>query len=605
MGTKAPAWLWVPTDNGTVNGIPVGLQCYTGEQSFDLLVVDASSDWQSQAIPLPWGGDSPAKINLSAGLNDFLIPRGQFLDSPLGQAVLLGTAMPYNSSNPYPALVGTSGRGVISGFGETSDWMADLAAYWQNRTIANVSGATPISSFETGTSSTSSLNVNMTVVTSASTDNLGGVPSETGLYNASDTPPALQSIFTLNVTNQTTLDLLLAGLFDNSSGGSHGVNGTFEEVTNQVQSLGLDGVVINAIPNVTAPSDGLYGPYTGGYSGPSGSLWGDFWNAVSSVVENPLGAVLSLATVVWNGAVAIATYVNHLAHEAAAIGAEVVARTVATLVQVGQDIANALMAFLNWLWQEIAGFFKSAIEGLAGAFKAAKAAWVSENLAAANETVAGMDGTGGALSHAQSELQAVLVNPLALEIAVTVAVSVVVYVALPFEIGPGTLVSFLVPIIVSALGATLSLGGGGGLLGTAGQFLDGGIGSTFAWLESASEWIWNSTHPSLSSSAVTSFLAPSVPGDHWTFVALLLGGIGLIASQITVSLLGAASNGNSFARLALTEAAAGSAILAVLLVISEWLLSIWAPSGLAATVAEGALDVGALMLGAFSILFGA
>ncbi|MGB6442623.1 MAG: hypothetical protein WBF81_04930, partial [Thermoplasmata archaeon] len=456
MGTKAPAWLWVPTDNGTVNGIPVGLQCYTGEQSFDLLVVDASSDWQSQAIPLPWGGDSPAKINLSAGLNDFLIPRGQFLDSPLGQAVLLGTAMPYNSSNPYPALVGTSGRGVISGFGETSDWMADLAAYWQNRTIANVSGATPISSFETGTSSTSSLNVNMTVVTSASTDNLGGVPSETGLYNASDTPPALQSIFTLNVTNQTTLDLLLAGLFDNSSGGSHGVNGTFEEVTNQVQSLGLDGVVINAIPNVTAPSDGLYGPYTGGYSGPSGSLWGDFWNAVSSVVENPLGAVLSLATVVWNGAVAIATYVNHLAHEAAGIGAQVLARVASTLVSIGKVILNALQELLQYIIEIASAALRAAFEPIVAAAEAYTGRLASDFQQTVNDSLANRS-----LAADESRFWSDVAQPLFwVALAAAVVIEVVVTTVEGVTLGTGFILSLIIGALISETLAASVLAGG-------------------------------------------------------------------------------------------------------------------------------------------------
>jgi hypothetical protein len=42
IGTKAPTLLWVPTDNATVSGLPVGLQQHTGEQSFDLVVVNPS-----------------------------------------------------------------------------------------------------------------------------------------------------------------------------------------------------------------------------------------------------------------------------------------------------------------------------------------------------------------------------------------------------------------------------------------------------------------------------------------------------------------------------------------------------------------------------------
>ena len=375
LGTKDPTWLWIPTDNSTVNGLPLGLERYTGEQSFDLVVVDATSNWQSQPIPLPWGGDAAATINLSAGLNDFLIPRAQFVDSPFGQAVLLGQAMPYNSSNPYPALVGTSGRGVVSPFDGTSHWMDDLAAYWQNRSLASTSGASPISSNETGIISSNALNVNMTVVTNASSSNAGGVPSETGVYNASDTPPAIQSIFTLNITNQTTLDLLLAGLFDNSSGGSHGVNGTFESVTYQVQCLGLDEVVVNAVPNVSVSSDGLYGPYTGGYSGPSGNFWGDFWNAVSSVIESPVGTVLSLATIVWNGAVAIATYVDYLAHEAVEIGAQALGRTWRAIVSAGDWVEGEINAFLSWLKAEVTGFFARPLDYLRSTTLSSSAAY--------------------------------------------------------------------------------------------------------------------------------------------------------------------------------------------------------------------------------------
>lgn len=55
-GVKDPTFLWLPTDNGTVNGLPTGLERYTGEQSFDLVLVNASTTVAPVAIHEPWGG---------------------------------------------------------------------------------------------------------------------------------------------------------------------------------------------------------------------------------------------------------------------------------------------------------------------------------------------------------------------------------------------------------------------------------------------------------------------------------------------------------------------------------------------------------------------
>ncbi|MGB6442415.1 MAG: hypothetical protein WBF81_03870, partial [Thermoplasmata archaeon] len=310
MGTKAPTWLWVPTDNGTVNGLPVGLQRYTGEQSFDLVVVNVSSSVTSDAIPLPWGGTASG-MTLSAGMNDILVPREQFLYSPLGQAIFLGKSTRYNASNGAPPLVGSSEQGYLTGF-DGANLMVDLGAYWQNRAIDTNDGTiTP--STESGTPSGNPLEVQVMAATSATDANTGGLPSDPALYSTVGDPSALQSIVTLNVTSTATLDLLLAGLFDNTTGGPNAVNGTFESMTYQVGFLGLNPTVVNAIPNATEPSDGLYGaPASHFPPPPPPSGWGAFWNAVTSFVTNPLGTVLSLVDTVWNAATAAFTYLNHL-----------------------------------------------------------------------------------------------------------------------------------------------------------------------------------------------------------------------------------------------------------------------------------------------------
>ncbi len=365
-GYKVPTWLWLPDDNSTGNGLPAGLERYTGEQSFDLVVVNSSSAISSQPIPLPWGGDASYPVSLSPGLNDFLIPREQFFVSPFGQAVLLGKATAYNSSNPYPALVGTSGRGVISHFGG-ANWMVDLGAYWQNRAINTGTTGNITPSTETGTSATSYLSVQVMAATQTLWNNTGGIATVSGLYNTSDLPPAVQSVVTLNVTNQTNLDLLIAALYDNTTGGASAVNGTFQSITFTSESLNLLPSVLSAIPNIAVVGDGLYGAPLSVPPPPPSSAWGNFWNAVTSVVETPLGAILSLATIVWTATAAAMTYLNHIAHEALALGGQVLARVAGALVAVGKLLLQAFDLVLKWIIELIQALLRLITNVVVGA----------------------------------------------------------------------------------------------------------------------------------------------------------------------------------------------------------------------------------------------
>jgi hypothetical protein len=361
-GNKVPTWLWLPDDNSTVNGLPAGLERYTGEQSFELVVVNASSSISSQPVPLPWGGYASSPITVSRGLNDFLIPREQFLASTMGQALFRGYA-PYNSTNPIPPLVGSYGQGVISKF-NGGNWMIDLGAYWQNRAINNGGTGNITPSTETGTNDSSVWNVQIVAVKSPTSNNTGSVPSVVGLYNTSDTPAAVQSIATLNVTNQTNLDLLIAALYDNTSGGSNAVNGTFAPVTFIVGSLNLLPAVISAIPNVALVGDGLYGAPVSVPPPPSTNEWGSFWNAVTSVIENPLGAILSLETIVWSASVAAMTYLNHLAREAAALGGAFLERAAGALVSVGKALLSALSLLFTWIVELLKALFNPPIQAI-------------------------------------------------------------------------------------------------------------------------------------------------------------------------------------------------------------------------------------------------
>ena len=446
MGTKAPTWLWLPTDNSTVNGLPLGLQRYTGEQSFDLVVVNASASVTSDPIPLPWGGTASG-VALSAGMNDFLVPREQFLDSPLGQAIFLGKNTSYNASAGAPPLVGSAEQGYITGF-DGANLMVDLGAYWQNRSIAsgpgNITGP-----HEGGTPAGSALEIQVMAASSATGDNTGGLPSNPALYSTVGDPSALQSIVTLNITSTPTLDLLLAALIDNTTGGANAVNGTLESVTYQVGFLGLNAAVANAISNATEPNDGLYGPPASHFPPPPPpSGWGAFWNAVTSFVTNPLGTVLALVSVVWNAATAAFTYLNHLAHEAVAIGAEVVARTAAAIVHVGQIIANALGEFLQYLIQIATTFLETVTRPIVDAFTT-YASPVNSSFARAEDAVS----ANGTLPPTDANaVWTALSGPLFLTaLGLGAVIATVLTVLSTIDLGPSFVADLLIGLLVGTL----------------------------------------------------------------------------------------------------------------------------------------------------------
>jgi hypothetical protein len=204
----------------------------------------------SDKIPLPWGGTTTSGIVLSTGLNNFLVPREQFLDSPFVQSILLGKETQYSEASATPTLLGYSGVSKLLDPFDGANLSVDLSAYWQNRSIVGT-GTIPVGTKGAGTPGNSSLAVNVTVATSTSSNNTGGVAANPALYDSIGAPPALQAIFTLNVSSTAMFDVLLAGLLDNTSGG---VNGTFKSITNLVGSLGFVPSVSQAIANTPIDS---------------------------------------------------------------------------------------------------------------------------------------------------------------------------------------------------------------------------------------------------------------------------------------------------------------------------------------------------------------
>ena len=80
------------------------------------------------SVPNPWGGAYTLYANQSVDgqLVNFLVPRGQFLNSVLGQAVL--------NNSPLPTKAGSAAASAIDQISGLT--LAQLACYWQNLAVS-------------------------------------------------------------------------------------------------------------------------------------------------------------------------------------------------------------------------------------------------------------------------------------------------------------------------------------------------------------------------------------------------------------------------------------------------------------------------------------
>jgi hypothetical protein len=133
----------------------------------------------------------------------------------------------------------------------------------------------------------------------------------------------------------------------------------------EVAALGFDSSAPNALANAPILSEGLYGtpPYEPP-SSPSGGVCGESWDAVSAVVTNPLGAVLAIVGEVWTLTLAVDTFVDHIAIEAAKIDGKLPSMEAAALVYVGKVVVGALNEFLQWILQQVEELLSRALSPL-------------------------------------------------------------------------------------------------------------------------------------------------------------------------------------------------------------------------------------------------
>ncbi|MCL5983989.1 MAG: hypothetical protein M1143_00225, partial [Candidatus Thermoplasmatota archaeon] len=502
-GVKSQTFLWLPNDNSTLSSLPQGLQRYTGEQNFFLVTANVTelpkqgtydeTALTSDPIPEPWSSTNTYTVNipLTTGISpspthalvNFLIPRAQFLASPFGQAVLLNTEVPGASSLEGPLLSDI--------FPSASDQNQQaIECYWQTNAFTSgttVTGCGGTGPFPDPFHSVQVLSLPQGATAASCEDSYpslcGGVPGNSALSAVSPSP-ALQGVIALNLSildssynpSPVDLDTLLAGLLDNSTGG---VNGTFRDETQNLSSLGLNPVVMEALANGVWDSGGIFGaPVSYGQPNPPSppgcsNFVGCVWNTVSGVVVGIAGAIYG---VVWTAVTAATQFMKQLAAGLAQFAEDAEEAAVSALTAVGAALEAALEAIGTFIYGIVKTLFITAlglvIDGLKSAIQGQ-----FNLIQSATKNVLNLyeERPSGTFSQTVSSMNLAMAPLLLLAGGEVAAVDIAFGITAPFSIGASVIVGLLITALIAALGSSPGDQQSGGILGFVNTLLAGPI----------------------------------------------------------------------------------------------------------------------------------
>ncbi len=417
---RAHTLLWVPADNSTLSTLPAGLQRYTGEQDFDLLVVNntQSGPITVQNVPEPYG-TTAYNVTLQPGLNNILVPRGEFVSSPIGQSLL-------NNSGLNPAT-----QHAPLGF---------TASEWLGR-IQNLSA---------GDSSYIALYTNAAnTFTCTGGSNCGTDPQNPNVEQG-HTALQIQAVFTLNISSLGDFANLMGGLLQNYSGN---LTGSLEDVTNELPTLGFTAPVLDTLANATLMNDGAFSQPISKIQSTSPSWLSD----IATVVWNTVSGVGYAISVAWNYAVAAASYLYHAAvslaqHLANTIQA-VVNHAISALKAIASAMEAALQALEKYLVNLVTTFLSDAIQPVLNGVYAALNSELDELTSAAL-------GVKDLATNDPIDLPTLAVlmwDWMAMIIGVTATIKVFLIIGeetiqdSPFGIGAGAVTALLLPILLAIL----------------------------------------------------------------------------------------------------------------------------------------------------------
>jgi hypothetical protein len=521
---KAPTWVLAPANNTTLSPLPAGLSRYTAEQDFDLLVLNdtSSNDISLSSVDGPGLGWTYS-FTLQPGMNNLLVPRGLFLASPLGQALINATAVDLPSSHQ------DSGLSFHPG-----DWIGRVVAGSSNQTDS-------IRVFSNDTQSCSASNAGQ----------CGGVASDPQLEKGNESRQ-VQAVFWINVStsgnskNLTSgaaeLADLLGGLVFNVTSGN--VTNNLLNETASVSTLGFSENVLTALANASFPNDGAYGPPVASSSqkAPSG------WAAIGSALYNAISGVVIIASkvlsVVYNAAIAAATYLGTAAKALLTkLGITALAKqTASALHNVATAMEAALRDLLSFIYEQIEAALSLAFAPLTRVM----AAYDSNLAASTNATVADV-ASGLSVTPGQALAEAAALSSIMpLGFAIGAVLSVVFTLLTPVDLGA----DFVLPIILTlvTIGGTLAFSSvsGNAYLSSAGVwFVDDLVNRTVAANEGSTPQLnWKALAESTALAAAITGVPLSVSLGVveaesedaqllWPIIALVFDLVALVLAAVT------------------------------------------------------------------------
>jgi len=516
--------LWAPANNTTLSPVPWGLKRYVAEPDFDLLMLNVSAKTRVNGIEGAEGGWQYS-VTLQPGLNNILVPRGAFIASPLGQALI-------NNTNDSTIKI-PKGAGVTF-----------TPADWSGRTETSGSNSPGNPSYIWVFSSTTQSQANTTNQSA-----FGGLPQneavEAGLESRQ-----VQAVYWVNLTTAgnglfssaaAELDDLVGGLVLNGSGN---FTGNLLNVTSEVPTLGLPSNVREALANATVPNGGKYAAPQYQQPPPPPPFWQQWgsaiWDTLTGIAE--VTGISKLISVVWNFGLAAGAYIgeafvslsNHLG-----LG-KLVNQLVSGLKAIASAMAWALNEFLTYILKIVKSAFTVAFAFVWNSVKTALTSLAGFEAGAEKSVLSYVSGTGSLTSAASAETLG-LAPFIALAFAVLVAVDVALGITLPLSISIGVVLGLALSVIVSAVGSGSLSTLGAPFAGPVESTFSSGFAGTASTFASASEAVMNYTFSDVLGSGLTSTTVQPLPdppnfvGTTGLVVAATSLGIGAVKASRTPS----------------------------------------------------------------------
>lgn len=428
--SKAPTYILVPKDNSSLSNLPLGLKRYAAEQNFVLIVVNAtgttSYDQGVSGVPYPLANGTSSTgtygVTLQPGLNNILVPRAMFLDTPFGQDALNATITPIQN------LSGGLGNSVIDPWYNASQWLARATYGGHNGfNYTNTSGYIKIFSNNQSQNCTGRASL------------CGGVPSNSNL-EAGHQALAIQAVLTLNLSSHGAIADLLAGLLLNRSGN---FTSWLWGATQYLPSLGIAPNVMSALANSVQPNAGAYSAPAASGANPLTS-----WGAVGTIIWNVVSGVSGAVEIVWNALVAAEAYFAYLANEALDF-------LLGSLHQVS-GVLRAVASAIMWAIEQLAAYLLSLVSSLLISAFTPLSGRVLAQVTLMSQAFSTAEGSvlKGSDPSAMRQFDAGLASILATMIVVGVIILIVSFALTPEETVLGPLAALIFPLALAALGMT-------------------------------------------------------------------------------------------------------------------------------------------------------